>query len=568
MNRTVLCTVEYFTEIDSIGTNVQGTLASVGYNQNFYLYWTPLDGTSTQNITAVFDYEKIKEGDNWTLFEPFCFDCSKLGRFEFSENPYSIKININNNKLFRTFQITETELIPLTILIEQLLLNGIAVPSVSSRYSLEFYKGAHYGTYAFIPAHIQLNDRLFKNLEELWNNVLKFFEKLMIHLDASHAIPSDPAFPINTAARAVHLRVIEKINDYINNIPVYADITKESYAEAFDSAGKLKNPSEFKLRLFHSNKDQDLLPELIPFAMNVYPLDSTKQEREEIYKKLTKEFYSLQEQVKLIQQPQIDGNSKLFSTFRVIDHDVARTDRLNPAFKNDNSPGLLILSDFLKMYAIYNPPISYLQGMNDLFVPFITTFIPKWGDDGTPLDKDGNTLDYEPIKPMIFWCYESMLINTQQIKLLENVTGHCGHIAEQVEEILNKVSPLCSIWLRRHNLQGLLWCFSDFVLLFKRSFDDIWTTWMQFNACEEPDRFLLYFITAVLIASFDSYLLMTDITMTSMMEAFPRVLATLVPVNIGKIALWIQEYYAVTNKEVKKQNLELPNFEFFKPDWN
>jgi hypothetical protein len=40
------------------------------------------------------------------------------------------------------------------------------------------------------------------------------------------------------------------------------------------------------------------------------------------------------------------------------------------------------------MYAIYNPPIGYLQGMNDLFVPLILTFISGWSEDGEPIDID------------------------------------------------------------------------------------------------------------------------------------------------------------------------------------
>lgn len=566
--KTVLCTVENFAELDDNGKSVNGTLALVSSSQHFHLYWSPLDGTITQYITAVFDYEKVKENDTWNQFEPFCFNCAKFDKLIMTENPYKITLNITGKQTSRVFQISDMELISITIFIEQLLLNGIAVPSAFNRYSLEFYKGGHNGTYAFTPAHIQLKTRIFSNLEEFWNGVLSFFEKLMVHLDASGAIPTDPNFPINTAARAIHERVVEKVNEYVKKIPIYEDITVQNYNDAFDASGKLKDPANFKLRLFHSKKDQELLPKLIPFATGIYPLDSTEKERDEIKAKLTKEYNQICEQVKLIQQAQIDGNDKLFSTFRVIDHDVTRTDRGNLAFKSDKSEGLKMLSELLRMYSIYNPPISYLQGMNDLFVPFITAYMPIWSEEGIPLDKDGNKVDFEPLKPIIFWCFDAMLLNTQQIILLENVTEHCGHIAEQVQDILNKVSPLTAIWLRRHKLQGLLWCFADFVLLFKRSFEDIWSTWMQFNSCDQPDRFLLYFVTAVLISCFDKYLVLPDVTMTAMMDAFPTYLADHNPIYLGKVALWIQENYKIESDEKKQNPAEKPKFEFFNPMWD
>lgn len=567
MSKSVLCSIENVTEVSSKEGEVQGTLSLVVSDNKFYLCFAILDGTPTQYITSVFDYKKVQDGDNWNRLEPFCFNCTRVSNFTFFENPYTIKINVLNDLVARNFVISDAEILSLPIFIEQIILNGIAVPSSGNRYSLEFYRNGHHGAYPLIPANIQLNVITFNNLEEFLMDVLNFFEKLMLHLDTCHSIPLDNQFPINNAAKAFNQRIIEKINDYISKLPDYEPITVENFKSAFDEAGKLKNPQEFKLRLFHSKKDKELLPELIPFALKIYPLDSTQAEREKISENLTKEFLLLQEQVSLIQQAQVDNNSKLFSTFRVIDHDVNRTDRTSIAFRKDNSPAALILNQLLKMYALYNPPISYLQGMNDLFVPILTAFIPNYSEDGIPIDKDGNELDYKPFLPMIFWCFESMVINTQQIKFLENVTLHCGQISEIVQDILNHISPMAAIWFRRYNMQGLLWCYSDFVLLFKRTFEDIWTTWFQFNACEQPDQFLNYFVAAILIASFDGYTQLEEISITTMMDAFPRLLASLDPIYLGKIALWIQENYRLQDNKVIKENKKDISFEFFHPSW-
>lgn len=571
-NKVVLSTVENFKDITNSENPTNGTLALVRNGETFFIDWCPLDGSPTQSITAVFDYLKAPEKDVWEPGESFCIDCTKLSALIFKENPLQVTLTRERQNP-SIFEVDKGELIALTIFIEQLLINGIAIPSIIERYSLEFYKNGHRNTYHFTPAHIQLKARQFSSLEELWTNVLHFFEKLMVHLDASGTMPQDPAYPISTAARTTHLRVIEKINEFIKNIPQYEDITKENFSEAFDENGKLKDPEEFRLRLFHANKDDSLLPELIPFAVGVYPYDSTQEEREKINEQMAKEFHYIEEQLDSLSKYQINNNDKITAAFRIIDHDVTRTDRGITAFKNADSPGLTMLTKLLRMYALYNPPISYLQGMNDLFVPFILTFIPRWSEEGIPLDADGNELDYKSLMPMIFWGFDSMLINTNQVELLESVTEHCAEMAEEIHSILFKCSPLAAIWMKRNSLQALLWCYSDFVLMFKRSFENIWPTWIQFNTAPNPRKFLVHFITAMIICAFDQFSILPDVSITAMMDAFPKILSTLDADHLGKVALWVSKEFPPTeedkeNEEIsrkKKEDIEkdLTKFEFF-----
>ena len=138
-----------------------------------------------------------------------------------------------------------------------------------------------------------------------------------------------------------------------------------------------------------------------------------------------------------------------------------------------------MLEDLLKAYCVYNPPIGYLQGMNDLFVPILLAYMPDWDENGDPIDKDGKVVDYKSYMPEIFWCFDSMLRNTDHLSFLSSVTEHCQGEAEIVHQILSQISPIAAIWMKRNNLSELLWCYSDFVLLFKRSFEDP-------KACKAP----------------------------------------------------------------------------------
>jgi hypothetical protein len=110
----------------------------------------------------------------------------------------------------------------------------------------------------------------------------------------------------------------------------------------------------------------------------------------------------------------------------------------------------------LQTYCVFNPPIGYLQGMNDLFVPILLAFLPDWGDDGDPLDSDGQVLDFQPFLPVIFWCFDAMLRNIDHLKLLQNVTEQCQKLADIVFQIMAKVSPLGAIWMKRNGLKELL----------------------------------------------------------------------------------------------------------------
>ena len=247
-----------------------------------------------------------------------------------------------------------------------------------------------------------------------------------------------------------------------------------------------------------------------------------------------------------------------------------RTDRIINAFKNINGVGPQLLTDLLKVFSIYYPPLGYLQGMNDLFVPIIYAYIPEWSEDSMPLIKKNgeySKLDIKPLIPKIFWCFEAMLRNINQIELLSNITEFCRQQAELIHQLLCKVSPIAGIWIKRAGLKELLWVYGDFVLLFKRTFDEVWPTWIQMNCSPIPSRWLIYFMCSIIVASFDSIASIRDSTVANMMNAFPKILSSLSRKKVSQIALWLVEQeplkpVAHDEPVVKKQ------FKFFKPKWN
>jgi hypothetical protein len=392
----------------------------------------------------------------------------------------------------------------------------------------------------------------------------------VIYLYSSESLPRDAFFPLDVGAEAIHNRVLEEIAAWSAQIPDYPQIMTDEWPSLFDADGRLLDPFLFNRRIFHSALPEALRPLALPFVFKVWPLDSTAADRASLLAGLEYEFTQLLEQVSLIDSKQIENNQKLSSALRVIKHDAGRTDRQLPAFVHEDGPGLTMVTQLLRAYCIFNPPIGYLQGMNDLFVPILLSFLPNWNDDSCPVDGDGAVVDHQPFLPIIFWCFEAMLRNIAHLDLLTNVTEQCKKMAGIVGELLMKVSPLVAIWMHRSGLRELLWLYADFVLLFKRSFsDDVWPVWLQMNCAPDPAHWLVYFVTAVIVIGFPSLRALPNVQITTMMEAFPGILKEMDLDRIGRTALWLAEKVPFPGGTgVEEEMVETPKFKFFETTWS
>ena len=581
-----LSIIEPAVEYSSQSQQSPGVLILSLVDDNYFLHWGPVDNNPTNTITYLFeeqgkaDFEK----NDWSFGKFLNVNCQNLNMFylEKHEKGTSMTLLGKNDGEKRTF--ITNEFPSLADFVEKLLLKGIAVPSAEKIpgfddeasnaqgmkkevYALSFYNKCHKGVISYTPPFIQLEISEEMELPEFWTEVHKFYEALINHFNASETLPKDPSFPLALAARAAHARAFDKIEKFISEQEKFEEITKDNWKDLFDTeTGKLKDPETFRKRMFHAGIDSSALAESLPFVFGVYDLNFTKEEREQKKKQLESEYNTLCVQLDSIQQDQIDHNKKMTSFFKVISHDISRTDRQNPAFKEVNNPGLTVLSQLLKIYCIYNPPIGYLQGMNDLFVPIILAYMPQWDEKGDPIDSEGNIIDYNALKPEIFWCFDSMLRNTDHISFLSSVTEHCQGEAAIVQKILSQVSPLAAIWMARNGLSELLWCYSDFVLLFKRSFEYIWTVWLQLNCSPDPKHWLSYFVAALVMDSFNELSSLPDVTIPSVMDKFPKIMEKLDHKRLGLISLWLYNEYKFKDEQtgVEQKNL---HFDFFEPSW-
>ena len=152
--------------------------------------------------------------------------------------------------------------------------------------------------------------------------------------------------------------------------------------------------------------------------------------------------------------------------------------------------------------------------------------------------------------------------------MFDDVTEFCRQQMEKVHHIIAKISPVMEIWLSRNGLKNPIWCYSDFVLIFKRSFENVWPLWISINVSPQPQNWLTYTMCAALILSFHQIMeLVNKFTSVAMSEkGFQEMLAALDPQYIANTAYWIYETYPIPYNNEKPIQDAPRNFEFFDAD--
>ena len=583
---------------------IRGILYLLQNQSIFQIGFRRLDNTRAKQITSMVLSTEIPPPTNFNNGKPFCINISELSAIHILAN-FSILL-VKPNKHFRKFKFN-SEIFPMVIhFVEQLLLYGIVVPyqyilppslsksntpesaspktnsnsnsnsnsplnsnSLSSeellllqyknieRITLHFYQNCSLRSYLPPQSHIHLTMEPYKNLKTFWNNILSLYQKLLIFFDHSGALPTDPSYPLSDGCYAVNSSLLSSINEDIEKLPIFSPITIEEYSNLFDSNGVLKDFEGLKERIYLSGCCPELISKLLPFLVGIYPPDSSEEDRKKVEETLEKTFYILKEQQESLTNIQIQNNKKLTASFRVIDHDITRTDRQLLPFKSDDAIGSKIIKMLLQIYAIYNPKISYLQGMNDLFVPLLTSFIPNWSPEGKPLEDN-----WEKKLPILFWTYDAMLQGISQLELLSHVSDMGMKQVPWTNKLLETCSPTLEIWMKYHSLSEFQWMFSDFILLFKRSITNIWDLWLAICSSPAPKSWLVYFTVALFIEGYEDLAKISDISMPVVMSVFPNFVKKVNVQRVNKIALCLWNKLKMempTTPEVKPKT----DFKFF-----
>ena len=503
----------------------------------YFIAWTPEDDWSCS-----FDYS-----DTWEFESPFKVPLEVLDNITFKEKPLSFVLTRRDRPESRVFVLEDGKLFILAHLIEQLILNGLVLHSNKHTHSLQF---ARLTTQPFVRPMIELQSLDCQSLPDFWKHVTSTIDTMIVYLDERGLLTKSAESVMKTAAIVSQRMVMEKIDSFFKEYAEHEKVDLARWNGAFDTDGKITDENLFT-NIYHAGIDTEILSEAIPFMVGLFDKSSSAKERKDLLDQLTVEFKIYEQQLDSLLENQIKRNRMLMFPFRVISHDIARVDRSIPGFGDPQALGNIWSAKLLKMYCLYNPSVTYHQGMNDLLQPLFLVFFRSFD-----FDNPERNPDPEPLLVKTFWCFDSMLRQTNRFDILANTQDECKNMARQILSILNQVTPAFVAWLKITGLSKLMWMYSDFVVLYKRTFKDIWKMWTQFNCSPEPSQWIAYFSAAILLLGFCHIVETPDSAMSVLMETFPRCIQTVDRDLVARTALWLY----MTAKIEQHSTVELENY--------
>ncbi|XP_058164413.1 TBC1 domain family member 15 isoform X4 [Dasypus novemcinctus] len=233
-------------------------------------------------------------------------------------------------------------------------------------------------------------------------------------------------------------------------------VSLEEWTKNIDSEGRILNVDNMKQMIFRGGLCHALRKQAWKFLLGYFPWDSTKEERAQLQKRKTDEYFRMKLQWKSVSEEQEKRNSRLRDYRSLIEKDVNRTDRTNKFYEGQDNPGLILLHDILMTYCMYDFDLGYVQGMSDLLSPLLYVM--------------ENEVD-------AFWCFASYMDQMHQ-NFEEQMQGMKTQLI-QLSTLLRLLdSGFCS-YLESQDSGYLYFCFRWLLIRFKREFSflDILRLW-------------------------------------------------------------------------------------------
>uniref|UniRef100_A0A8C6SYY5 TBC1 domain family member 15 n=1 Tax=Neogobius melanostomus TaxID=47308 RepID=A0A8C6SYY5_9GOBI len=230
----------------------------------------------------------------------------------------------------------------------------------------------------------------------------------------------------------------------------------DQWDELLDPEGRVLDPQRVKELVFRGGVSPALRKEVWKFLLGFYPWSSTRQQRDDILRVKTDEYFRMKVQWKSVSEEQEMRNSLLRGYRNLIERDVSRTDRNNTFFSGSDNPGLTLLHDGLMTYCMYNFDLGYVQGMSDLLAPLL--FVTQ------------NEVES-------FWCLTGFMELVHQN--FEESQEAMKKQLLQLSLLLRALDPELCDFLDSQDSGSLCFCFRWLLIWFKRefSFEDILTLW-------------------------------------------------------------------------------------------
>ncbi|XP_030646506.1 TBC1 domain family member 15 [Chanos chanos] len=233
-------------------------------------------------------------------------------------------------------------------------------------------------------------------------------------------------------------------------------VTVEDWTKHQDSEGRISNVTHLKHIIFKGGLCHAVRKEAWKFLLGYFPWDSTHDERKNLQKRKTDEYFRMKLQWKSVSEEQERRNSRLRDYKSLIEKDVNRTDRNNKFYEGLDNPGLILLHDILMTYCMYDFDLGYVQGMSDLLSPILYVM--------------ENEVD-------AFWCFVSFMEQMHE-NFEEQMQGMKTQLI-QLSTLLRLLDLAFWNYLEAQDSGYLYFCFRWLLIRFKREvhFQDVLRLW-------------------------------------------------------------------------------------------
>lgn len=286
-------------------------------------------------------------------------------------------------------------------------------------------------------------------------------------------------------------------------------LTRQKWDSFFDSEGRLlMTVQEVKDYIFHGGvADMELRKDVWLFLLEVYPWDSSLEERQVLTQTLRESYRANYKSKWEYRQPHSDEDEESYWHDQVlrVEKDVKRNDRDLSLYKYNTetgeapaspqqdfdqgaeqvdsdvwtvkNPHLQSLRSILLSYNIYNNDLGYVQGMCDLLSPIYYILQDE---------------------ELSFWAFVNFMRRMER-NFLRDQSG----IRDQMmalTDLCQLMLPKMSAHLAKCDSSNLFFCFRMLIVWFKREFEfeDVCSIWEVFLTDFYSSQFQLFFMLAVL----------------------------------------------------------------------
>eukprot|EP01065_Artemidia_motanka_P015731 TRINITY_DN19459_c0_g1_i1.p1 TRINITY_DN19459_c0_g1~~TRINITY_DN19459_c0_g1_i1.p1 ORF type:complete len:542 (+),score=160.83 TRINITY_DN19459_c0_g1_i1:78-1703(+) len=150
---------------------------------------------------------------------------------------------------------------------------------------------------------------------------------------------------------------------------VAAGLTWEELQGMFDGSGKMQRRLWVKAVgkvLDKGCADMSVRRLVWPYFLQLYPVESTEEEREKVRQQRRAEYEQYLSQYRSVTEAQRSRWSAFSENERQVLRDVLRTDRKSALFGDEDGQGMTALRNVLLAHLMFHMDLGYCQGMSDV----------------------------------------------------------------------------------------------------------------------------------------------------------------------------------------------------------